>query len=180
MQATTSSSSKGTRLSVGGSSILVIFVILTLTTFATLSLVFAVSDHNSSIKTREAFGQYYTADGVAEDLLKEIDEILGQSDSSGDYLTQAEFMLQALPWAYVAPSGDGLTVQYAVVVSDVPQLLIEIQVELFISPDPSVAVERRQWRMVTTVRKDEEAALNLWDHDEAPVFADLPPVPVAD
>ena len=158
----------GARLSVGGSSILVIFVILTLTTFATLSLVSAVSDRDRSAKSQAAFNEYYAADAAAEDLLKELDEALATARTSAAYINQAQTALGKLPWVTVARAGDGLVAQYAVLVSEVPQLLIELQVELYISPNPAAAIERRQWRTVTTVKEDEEAALNLWSDENAP------------
>jgi hypothetical protein len=55
-------------LSVGGSSILIIFVVLALTTFAALSLVTAEADLRLTEKQAESVRQYYTADADAEEL----------------------------------------------------------------------------------------------------------------
>lgn len=63
-------------ISVGSSSILVVFVVLCLTTFATLSLVSANADYNLSAKTADATKNYYAADCEAEEKLQAVDAVL--------------------------------------------------------------------------------------------------------
>lgn len=67
---------RGSFISTGVSSILMVFVILCLITFAALSLSSADVDHGFSEKTAERTTNYYTAEGRACDILQEIDEIL--------------------------------------------------------------------------------------------------------
>ena len=69
-------------LGVGGSSLLMVFIIVCLTTFATLSLVSANADEKLSIKTAQAVSAYYQADGRAVERLQQIDQLLlaGQAE----------------------------------------------------------------------------------------------------
>lgn len=59
----------GTGIGVGSSSILVVFVVLCLTAFATLSLVSANSDYKLTKKSATAVQEYYVADCLAEERL---------------------------------------------------------------------------------------------------------------
>lgn len=59
-------------ISVGTASILEIFLLLCLTTFATLSVVSSNADNNLSKKSAEYTKSYYTADNGAEDILAKI------------------------------------------------------------------------------------------------------------
>ena len=68
-----------TGISVGSSSILVIFVVLCLTTFATLSLVSANADYKLTSRVAEETAGYYVADAQAEELLMQIDQGLDLS-----------------------------------------------------------------------------------------------------
>ena len=63
-------------LNIGGSSILVIFVLLCLVTFATLTLTTALSSYNLSLRVAEASDEYFAADSRAEIVLSEISSLL--------------------------------------------------------------------------------------------------------
>ena len=69
-------------LGVGGSSLLMVFIIVCLTTFATLSLVSANADDKLSIKTAETVSAYYDADGRAAERVQAIEALVqaGQSE----------------------------------------------------------------------------------------------------
>lgn len=72
-------------LSVGTSSILMIFVVLCLTTFGVLSFVTANSDYKLSRKNADAVTAYYQADSKADELLKTIDSQLLLAQESAQY-----------------------------------------------------------------------------------------------
>ncbi|HEX3038224.1 MAG TPA: hypothetical protein VHO94_04435 [Oscillospiraceae bacterium] len=72
-------------LSVGTSSILMIFVVLCLTTFGVLSYVTANADYKLSQKNADAVTAYYKADTKANELLKTIDSQLLLADESAVY-----------------------------------------------------------------------------------------------
>lgn len=67
-------SNLNTGISVGSSSILVVFVVLCLTTFATLSLASANADYKLTRRTADEAAAYYAADAKAEDILMQIDQ----------------------------------------------------------------------------------------------------------
>lgn len=64
------------QFSVGGASILMIFVVLCLTAFGILSYVTANADSRISEKNAEAVRNYYKADGKIQEELKQIDTAL--------------------------------------------------------------------------------------------------------
>ncbi len=64
------------QFSVGGASILMIFVVLCLTAFGILSYVTANADSRISAKNAEAVQNYYKADGKIQESLKQIDAVL--------------------------------------------------------------------------------------------------------
>ena len=68
-------------LGVGGSSLLMVFIIVCLTTFATLSLVSANADDKLSIKTAETISAYYDADSRAVERLQAIDALLASGQA---------------------------------------------------------------------------------------------------
>lgn len=69
-------------VNVGTSSILIVFVLLCLTTFAALSLVSANADYALAVKASEAATRYYEADAQAEDVLDALDLILRDSHAA--------------------------------------------------------------------------------------------------
>ena len=96
---------------VGASSILLIFVVLSLTSFGVLTLVSARADKNLTARTVETTKAYYTADAAAQQKLLAIDEaLLGGVDLDMiDGLTPDE----SAPNAYVfrCETGDGRAIR---------------------------------------------------------------------
>lgn len=60
----------------GGPSIIMIFVVLSLTTLGALALMTAHADWNLTKRTADSVTAYYSADGKAEELLAETDSAL--------------------------------------------------------------------------------------------------------
>ena len=61
---------------IGGSSILVIFVLLCITTFAALSLVSALAGHRLAVQMVESVNARHEADSIAEQILSQISQIV--------------------------------------------------------------------------------------------------------
>ena len=61
---------------IGGSSILVIFVLLCITTFAALSLVSALAGHRLAVQMVESVNARYEADSQAEQMLAQVSRIV--------------------------------------------------------------------------------------------------------
>jgi len=70
---------QSTFVNIGSSSLLIIFLVLCLTTFAILSLSSAQSDYNFSKKLADHKTEYYEASSRAEMILGEIDRILAKT-----------------------------------------------------------------------------------------------------
>lgn len=75
-------------VNIGSSSILMIFVVLCLISFATLSIASSKSDYNLSDKFAQKTSAYYLACNSAERSIASIDQSLKQTASS---LTEAEY-----------------------------------------------------------------------------------------
>lgn len=71
-------------VNIGSSSLLIIFLILCLATFAVLSLSSAKSDYTSSRRLAQHKAEYYEASAKAETVLARIDRALAEGMSSGD------------------------------------------------------------------------------------------------
>lgn len=168
---------RGTGVNVGSSSIMVIFILLCLTTFATLSLVSAGAAMRLTDKTAVATQEYYHADAAAEGILKEIDQVLlensrPQSTPDEFFTACAQDIPDKVPAASVQRDVDSLLVTYAVELNGYQQLQVSLRVPPAGSPDGRFA--REQWTVVTTGKwKPESEGLNLWGGDMT--LAEPPP-----
>ncbi len=70
---------QSTFINIGSSSLLMVFLVLCLTTFAILSLSSAQSDYSFSKKFAEHKTEYYKASSRAEMILGEIDQLLAEN-----------------------------------------------------------------------------------------------------
>lgn len=77
-----------TSLGVGTASILMIFVLLTLVTFAVLSLSSAKADSRLSVKTVQHAKEYYEAENKAEIKIAKIDKVLNSGDMGNSMVEQ--------------------------------------------------------------------------------------------
>mgnify|MGYP001068734622 CR=1 FL=1 len=73
---------ESTVVNIGSSSLLVIFVVLCLATFAILSLSSAQSDHSFAERLAAHKTEYYKASSKAEVITGEIDRILSETASA--------------------------------------------------------------------------------------------------
>lgn len=125
-------------VNIGSSSLLVIFLVLCLVTFATLSLSSARSDYSFSSRLAERKTEYYTASSQAEKVLDQIDTILAETyrDSRGTYYSAAEKKLSGLTQSGdtgditldVQISAEIPTVSYQVPVNDKQFLSVALEV----------------------------------------------------
>ena len=77
----------GVKISIGASSILMIFVTLCLTTFAVLSYVTANADYKLTEKANTNLRLYYDADSKAQTVISQIDEALSVIKTACDNLS---------------------------------------------------------------------------------------------
>lgn len=123
-----------TPTAVGGSSLLVIFVILCLTVFAVLSLSSVRADGRLSEASAEAVRDYYTADCEAEEILAQLR-------------------------AGIVPEGvtaEGNRYRYECVVSETQKLVVEAEVT-----EETYRILR--WQTESAVQWQEKDELPVWD-----------------
>lgn len=156
----------GASIGVGGSSILVIFVLLCLTTFATLSLVSANADLKLTQKTAAAATEYYAADARAEEILARVDTALAAASkgSPSEYLNRCSQNLAALEEVSVEKAVGTLLVGYEVPINENRSLRVLLVVH---SMEYAGNEERRflirQWQDFTVGEWQDEDSLSLWD-----------------
>lgn len=135
-------------VSTGSVSILAIFVVLCLTTLATLSLVSARADYALSQKTMQSDVEYYAADAAAEEQLGELVGLL-QSGGLAGVERDGRFT--------VARQDGAAVVQYTVPVNEIKSIFVEIEVGA-----DGGGWTRKTWvTQVDDSGREEEPALNV-------------------
>ena len=124
-----------TGLSIGASSILVIFVLLCLVAFAVLSLVSARADKALSDKNIQHLTAYYEAETAAYEKLFALDTLLvqntdGKTSDDDAYFDRCETALADAGFS-VSRSTAGLMVDYAIPVTQTQNLAVRIRVRPF-------------------------------------------------
>lgn len=120
-------------MGVGANSILVIFVLLALLTFATLSLTTANADYSLARTAANAVEDFYTAEGVATKRLAEIDEVLAacaNGAGEGAYTANASTALNGSELCTLEARDGRLYAAYTIEVSENKVLNVEIRITL--------------------------------------------------
>lgn len=157
---------KGTGVNIGSISILVIFVILCLTTFATLSLVSANSDSKLSSNTAGSVTSFYKADSAAEELLAEISEKClapALKDTTRElFLDRCVELKTGINKAVsYTRENDRLFFHYSVPIDDKSELQVSLEV---IYPDRKGGAPYKltKWTTVSTAEWIGDESLNVW------------------
>lgn len=135
---------RNTGISVGSSSILVIFVVLCLTTFAALSMVSANADYKLTQKTAQATSAFYAADAAAEEKLGQVAMVI-RGNPQADW--QEKLQPLGISLSYV---GEKIILSYEVPVDEGKNLCIRLDENL----------NRLRWQVMPTQE---------WQGDEAPM-----------
>lgn len=132
---------------VGSSSILVIFVILCLVSFATLSIVSANADYKLSSKVLNRSTAYYEATNQAEHSLAQLDKTLQNiyenSSSEEEYFNSV-----------------GENKSFAIPISDLQTLEICVKI-LYPKTAEETFYQIKSWQVVVTGDLDYESTLNV-------------------
>ncbi|HHV13540.1 MAG TPA: hypothetical protein GXX75_25070 [Clostridiales bacterium] len=155
--------SKGSiRLNIGGASIIVILLTLSLTIFAILSIRTSYHELKLSEKTVGNVEEYYQADSKAEEILMQLGELLYQLNWDGSQEQWERLMSGAAKLDGVAGISrqEGL-ITYEVIMNEASVLKIEVTPEIRASvPHLSVI----SWKMVTEEQGDYDSnSLEIWD-----------------
>lgn len=132
-------------INIGLSSLLLIFTVLCLVSFATLSIASAIADKRLNDKVISNTKAYYTACGSAEDKLQDIDETLYGYYSSG--ASDKEYFDKT-----------GKNISFAIPVTDTQSLNIKLDI---LYPDDSSGPFYRiiSWKTVNTGSLDLDTSL---------------------
>lgn len=165
-------------LSIGTSSVLVVFILLSLVTFATLSIVSANADYILTRKTADRVSDYYEANNAAEATLSRIDTILLNSYSNTNdsavmdkefYTTAAYSGLSTIDGCSidVLLTEDGtsiLNVSYQEDVSDSQVLFVKLEV-LYPGDEESSGrfYKILNWNVTNTHTWEADDTLNVYD-----------------
>lgn len=123
-------------LNIGSSSILLIFVILCLVSFATLSIVSANADRKLTAKVLERTTAYYEACNKAEAALADVDTTLTKIYQ--DVANEAEYFDTV-----------GHSKSYAITISDLQILQVNIEI-LYPQEDDDTFYRITSWQVITT------------------------------
>lgn len=136
------------QLNIGSSSILLIFVVLSLIAFAVLSFVSANADYKLSNKVLLRTTSYYQACNQAEASLSNIDATLHSiylnASDTDDYYYQA----------------GGKTLSYTYPLSDIQTLSIELAI-LYPDSDSGPFYQINKWQIVTTNSLNYDESLHV-------------------
>lgn len=135
-------------LNIGISSILFIFIILCLVSFATLSLASAVSDKKLSDRVLSNSEKYYNACNEAEDMLASFDATLAELYETG--ISRTGFFETV-----------GKKKAFSVPVTDIQTLMVEIKINY---PEGSGEhfYEITSWKLVTTGELEYDDSINVF------------------
>lgn len=157
-------------VNIGSSSLLVIFIVLCLVTFATLSLSSAQSDYKFSQKLADRRTDYYAASGQAEEILDEIDTILAKAyeESADSYFSVVQKNLQELDLNGAAAdtalvldfSSNEPTAAYTVPITETQALSVVLALNAADKASDGF-YQIRQWKVVSTAEWDGNQPLKL-------------------
>lgn len=160
-------------INIGSSSLLIIFLILSLVTFAILSLSSARSDYNFSKKLAAHKSEYYEASSKAETIVSRIDASLSEyAKSSGENLdayrqkvaeafdgTQMEEITLTL-----AETDAGQSILFSVPMSSSQTLDVELTVTDYSKSE--TYYEIKSWQVVSTESWENDQSIQLIPMEE--------------
>ena len=123
-------------IGIGGASILAIFVVLCLTTFATLSLVSARADARLAEKSRTASTEYYAADLLAEQMLGDVAAVL----ESGEDIPE-KFSERGILWQQ--ETGGAFLLQFEVSINEIKTLQVSVRAKR--DESGRIQMKKTQW-----------------------------------
>lgn len=155
---------KNSVISTGTVSIVLIFVLLSMLTFAVLSLVSAQADLRLSAKSAQRTTDYYEAENSANDVLIEIDKLVKtEAGSCSDENELAKRISEKID-AGVQVEADGGRLSYEVPAGEEQSLEVEIAVSL----EDNGSLEIEKWKTKTDHEWTEDSGGGLFDINDLP------------
>lgn len=142
-------------IGVGGASLLLIFVLLSFTTFATLSLISANADMKMVLKDAQAVSNYYEADSKAEEIFAQIKE-MGMG------------LGPVVDGVQIEKKDEMFIISYSVPIDERRNLEVKLDLNPANNPEYSI----KQWKTVVEEEAYEETLdeTNLWDGEDIQVI----------
>ena len=135
------------KLNIGTASLLLVFIVLCLVTFATLSIVSSNADYKLSKKVAERTTAYYEACNTAQDNIAALDNTLRKMyDSSADETAYFQTV--------------GKSKSFAVPISDIQTLSVTVNI-LYPSSSEGSFYEIKAWQVLTTGDLEYDNSLNV-------------------
>ena len=159
-------------INIGTSSILVIFVLLSLVTFACLSYLSAQSDYTLSQEAAKRTASYYDANRKAEKYLESIEKsLITYNEASGDeagYYDGIEKLFSNNGNITVKNTGDRVSISYIVAVTSGQNLEVELNANYPTDSDPAyfhivkwATATNSEWLEKTTNEGSRESGVKL-------------------
>lgn len=163
-------------INIGFSSIVMVFIMICLVTFATLSVLTAHSDYKLSQKMANKTNAYYQADAVARDMLEAVDEklyriyLLSSSVDAFYQLILATDFSTEIPEnvtdIMVETTDEATILSYAVSISEVQTLHVSLKINYPFAGSECFSTITR-WQTVTENAPDgSDEYLNLYTGNE--------------
>ncbi len=159
-------------INIGSSLLMVIFLILCLVTFATLSLTSARSDYSFSERAAKRRTQYYQACNTAEDVLAQIDEILintiDSTNHSQNWMNDLDFTKIDGKEFLEAGLDIDLDIKNASLSYQIPVNEKQaLEVKLALTDNSSEYYQIEKWQLVNTSTRENSSTLRLMPMPEA-------------
>ncbi len=155
--------SKGSiRINVGGTSIIVIWLVIILTTFGVLSTRTSYHELKLSEKTVANIQEYYIADSKAAEMLMELNELLFQQQWNGtnEHLNELLILNKKMGEKNTVSLQDGIII-YEVTMNSASTIKVEVFPEIRDS-QPYLSV--LSWKMVTQEQGEYNSGeIEIWD-----------------
>lgn len=157
-------------INIGFSSILMVFIMICLVTFATLSLLTSHSDYRLSQKMADKTSAYYEADTIAKDTARMIEQYLDSlyenSTDAASYYQEinADLIRGELPdqvYGLMVSDTEIPVISYQVTISSVQTLYVSLEVHYPQNGEESFYKITR-WQSKTSNAPVEEEHLNLF------------------
>lgn len=167
---------KQTFVNIGSSSLLMIFLVLSLVTFSVLVLSSAKSDYTLSEQLASHKREYYEASSKAEDVLLQIDQILEEQaqkneKNRAEYVNQVKKALDGCEFEEICLSveQEDLSVEQEeketlVVVYDVPmseQQKLHVALEITDYTESETYYQIQMWKVVSTDQWEGDQSIEL-------------------
>lgn len=151
-------------LNLGSSSLLLIFVVLSLVSFAVLSLSTALSDKNMTEKNLKRNIAYYDACNTAQDMLKEIDDVFyiiynsaADEDSYIRECLSSEFSFNSV--LVSDEDNKPISLSFMIPVGDYQSLQVIVRPSY--PPDGNEYYSIDSWKLVTTSQPSIDFSVNV-------------------